>query len=194
MSSDFAPILRAADATFAREGATLVAPFSLRVVPGERACLEAPDARVASLRARMLAGIVKVTSGTLSIGEFDPRIQPVQAKRLIGFVSAALAPGDGECPLDRATIEAHADLWDVDRALARAAAADVTVRLGLGGAYARALALTLIRPVALLVLDRPPPELEAIVSERLGLRCAVVSSRVTAPATLRTPFLKVSVA
>jgi ABC-type multidrug transport system ATPase subunit len=166
------------NATFARDDTVLVAPFSIELDAGERRTLTFADARAASIGARMAAGIVKPTSGKLLICDFDPRIQPVQAKRLAGYV-----PYNGDFGWDPVRaggrpdeIDLRAALFEVPRADARRRVKATLEALGASGDFAFAVALALIRDVALLVLDRPPPALEARVAEIVAAKVAVLST------------------
>jgi hypothetical protein len=159
-------VLHAVDAAFARGGDALVPPFSLELSPGERGGLRMPTERAAAIGARMAAGIVKATGGTLFIGDFDPRLQPVQAKRAVGFVPWGGRFGDGPreplfTPSLREVVDLHAALYEVPRGAARERAFAVLESFDDVGDEALALALALIRPVALLVLDRPSAGLRA---------------------------------
>jgi len=162
-------VLRAVDATFAREGAVLVAPFSIDLNAGQSATLLCAGETAAKIAARMAAGMVKPTSGTLLICDFDPCIQPVQAKRVTGYVPCngdfGAAP---ERPQDRRqTIRLHAALFEVPAGEAEMRVASILTKLGSDDDFAFAVALALIRPVALLVCDRPPAtavaQLEALL-------------------------------
>jgi ABC-type Na+ transport system ATPase subunit NatA len=157
-------ILRVEDATFARGGVTLVEHFSIGVACGERAVLHQPTSDAAAIAARIVAGIVKPTTGRVYIGDYDARLQPAQAKRLVGFVPAAGFTGS-ERAFAR-SVAFRADVWDIDARMARRRADDVVRALGgsLDG-YVWAVALALIPTIALLVLDRPPPALLDAVAE-----------------------------
>src|SRR5580698_3134304 len=119
-------VLHAVDAAFARGGDPLVPPFSIELSPGERAGLLMPTDRAAAIGARMAAGIVKATGGTLFIGDFDPRLQPVQAKRAVGDVPWAGRCGEGPreplfTPSLGEVVDLHAALYEVPRDVARRA-------------------------------------------------------------------------
>lgn len=193
------PALRAVEVRFERDGHEVVPPFSLELLAGERAQLPMPNMRAASVAARMAAGVVKATCGTLFIGDFDPRIQPVQAKRLVGFVprggtfggSARLPwisrPRFGAAAArDRCEIvDFHAALYEVEREVARRRVRAVIATIGALDDAGFALALALIRPIVLLVLDEP--SLERYVAEVVAPHTAVLTtidaSTVTPPAT-----------
>lgn len=160
--------LRAVEAGFAREGAFLVEPFSLTLAPGAQLRLPQPNVRAATIAARLCAAIVRPTTGTIYVGEYETRLQPPQAKRLVGFVDAAGCGGD-EHTFD-CEVAFRADVWGLDPARAHLRArtlldALATGRSGDGNAYARAVALALVPPVALVVLDQPQPGIVARVRD-----------------------------
>ncbi|MDQ2872019.1 MAG: hypothetical protein M3R35_02690, partial [Candidatus Eremiobacteraeota bacterium] len=79
-------LLEMRDAAFERGGETIVAPLTVTLGAGERCARICANHREAACVALMAAGLVKASSGRIFISEFDPRIQPTQAKRLVGFV------------------------------------------------------------------------------------------------------------
>jgi hypothetical protein len=165
----------------------LVPPFSIELATGERTRLGMPTARAASIAARMVAGIVKPTSGSLFVADFDPRIQPVQVKRMVGFVPRDGVFGDDPrepllAPSTREMVDLHAALYEVDPNEARRAAESVLGSFESVDDVALAFSLALIRPIALLVLDQPPASLLARLSEFVGERTAVLTTE-GAPAT-----------
>jgi hypothetical protein len=181
--------LRAVDARFERDGDAIVPPFSLELLAGERASLRLPDARAASVAARMAAGVVKATCGTLFIGDFDPRIQPVQAKRLVGFVPRGGAfggsgrlpwisrAGPGAAARDRCeVVDFHAALYEVDREDARRRVRAVLSLIDEDDGAGFALALALIRPIALLVVDEPSARFERYVADVVAPDTAVLTT------------------
>jgi ABC-type multidrug transport system ATPase subunit len=187
--------LHASEAAFVRDGKMLVAPFSVDVERGARAVLAFDGSTGAAIAARMAAGIVKPTSGTLLVWEFDPRIQPVQAKRLAGFVPQDGDYGDRLTVMKnsatsarrKATIELHAALFEIPSGEAHRRVSAVLEQLGRSDSVAFAVALALIRPVALLVLDRPPADLGASLAGGLGGQTAIVSTMANVP--LAAPVL-----
>jgi len=161
-------VLRATEAGFARDGRALVTPFSVSLAARESVRLVQATPFAASLAARMCAAIVKPSSGTIFVGEYETRLQAPQAKRRIGFVDAAGFPGDAHA--FACEIAFHAECWGVAPALARGRARDVLRALDPsdgGDPYARAVALALAADVTLVVLDQPPatlaPRLHALV-------------------------------
>jgi ABC-type taurine transport system ATPase subunit len=180
-------VLRVVAARFVREGRDLVAPFSLELGPGERARLVQPDAGSAKVAARLSAGIVKPTFGAVTIGDFDSRLQPAQAKRLVGFV-----PHGGFSGSEREfarEIGFRADVWNVDPAAMARAAAEILAALrcvalcAAGDAYARGVALALSPGVRLAVLELPPAgALEAVTALRPHLAAVATSVAAERPA------------
>jgi hypothetical protein len=134
-----------------------MAPFSLELGRGERATLAQPDAVAAAVAARVAAAVVKPTYGVVHVGDFDSRLQPAQAKRLVGFVPER-GFGGSLRDFERA-LGFRADVWGVAPAAMQRAAAATLATLGdaLDATYARAVALALAPGVRLIVLERPPP-------------------------------------
>ncbi len=173
-------VLRIDRASFVRD-AEGVDPFSAEVAEGARVVREFPSERAAAIAARLAAGIVKPTSGAVFIGEYQTRIQPVQAKARVAFVArdtAAFARG----PFARELLF-FADIYGIDRAEAERRARAALAALG-GDDYARAVALALIREAPLLVLDRPPEHLFGPICGYAG--AAIFATRVAGPAQVPT--------
>jgi hypothetical protein len=147
-------ILRMRDAAYARDGEAIVAPTSLDLLPGERTRRSCSTVLEAKALAMMAAALARATSGSVTIGEFDPRVQPVHCKRIAAFV-----PHD---PLPLTQIDAEryiayrAALWDVDLDAARTRARELLARLdGLHEAFAYPIVGALVPQPQLVVLDRP---------------------------------------
>jgi ABC-type taurine transport system ATPase subunit len=175
--------LRVEHASFVRDGVELVAPFSVALPAGGDATLAAPSGPAAAIVARICAAIVKPTFGTVYVGDFETRLQPPQAKRLVGFVDAAGFSGDAHA--FACEVAFRAEVWGLDRRAARARAADVLARLGRppGDAYASAVALALVADVRLVVLDRPPASVLPAIRD-LVPAAGIVSVLTSAPAPL----------
>jgi ABC-type Na+ transport system ATPase subunit NatA len=182
-------ILRAMEVTFSRDGVEIVAPFSLVLEAGQEARLDQPNARAAAIAARICAAIVRPTSGTVYVGEYETRLQPPQAKRLVGFVDAEGFAGDAHAL--RCEVAFRADVWNVDKAAAQARASEILAKLG-DAPYARALALALVADVALVVLDRPVGSFARKV-RRLVPEAAILHTHV-APAAVTVPSPQLSAA
>lgn len=150
-------VLRISEACFVRDGCELVVPFSIVLNPGERGTIAQTDERGAHVAARMAAAIVKPTCGSVFVGDFDSRVQPAQAKRLVGFVPACGFSG-GTRSLER-EVRFRADVWDLDAQRMRHHAETIFAALKRTAteSYARAVALALAPGVALIVLETPPP-------------------------------------
>lgn len=147
-------ILRFRDAAYVRDGETIFAPVNLDLAQGERMTQECATARAAEALAMMAAALVRATSGLVTIGDFDPRVQPVPCKRIAAFV-----PHD---PLPLSQIDAtryvayRAALWDIDGSWARTRARQLHERLeGLHEAFVYPIVGALLPSPQLLVLDRP---------------------------------------
>jgi ABC-type taurine transport system ATPase subunit len=143
------------DARFLARG-NPVGPVSLDVLAGQRVTRVFEDPRDASIVAMLAAGIVKASTGSVIIDEYDPRVQPVHCKRVVAFV-----PHD-PLPLDVPGLESYiryrAALWGIDGAAAWSHAKLLLERLdGIHEAFAYPLAGALIAAPKLLVLDRPQP-------------------------------------
>ncbi len=175
--------LRVENASFVRDGVELVAPFSLVLPDGGDATLAAPSGAAATILARICAAIVKPTFGTVYVGDFETRLQPPQAKRLVGFVDAAGFRGDAHA--FACEVAFRAEVWGLDRRAARERASEVLSRLGepSGDPYASAVALALVANVRLVVLDRPPVTLLPAIRE-LVPAAGILSVRIAAPAAL----------
>lgn len=147
-------LLEMRDATFRRGSAVLATPFSVDVAPGEHVARSFPSAREAAIIALMAAGIAKATAGRVFVAEFDPRIQPVQVRRLVGYVPHEAVPH--EFTSLEQYIEYRAMLWSLPRAETVATALALRERIeGVHEAFAYPLIGALIAEPSLLVLDRP---------------------------------------
>jgi ABC-type multidrug transport system ATPase subunit len=109
------------------------------------------------------------------IGEYDPRVQPVHCKRLVGYVAHDPLPPGGTS-VER-YIDYRAALWDIDLRQSRAHADLLLERLGaMHAAFAYPIVAALVPFPQLLVLDRPQP---AFAAQILGAApCAVFSTHV----------------
>jgi ABC-2 type transport system ATP-binding protein len=170
-------LLEMRDAAFVRGNETIVSPLTCSLAPGERSALRFESTREAATVALMAAGIVKASSGRIFIGEFDPRIQPVQAKRIVGYVPHEAVPH--EFATFFGYIEYRSALWGLqrERSIADAAALLETLR-DVHEAFAYPLIGALIARPALLVLDRPQaayaPQILTVAGD-----CAVFSTHVS---------------
>ena len=141
------------NAAFARHGNTLLRPVSLTVEGGAKAALACESAAAAWIAARMAAGIVKCTSGSVFVCDFDPKIQPVHVKRLAGLVP---------CEPPRVPLRAQryfayrAALWGLDeREAVERGMMLLSMSDGLDRPQQLALAGALLHHPSLLILERP---------------------------------------
>ncbi len=166
------------DASYTPRGEAVVAPVTFDVAPGEHVARICASAREAQALAMMGAALVKPTSGIVSIGEYDPRVQPVHCKRLAAFV-----PHD-PLPFTEMNVESfigyRAALWDIDPERARAHALVLLERLsGIHEAFAYPIVAALLGSPSLLVLDRPQPVFAKKILAAAG-PCAVFSTHLDA--------------
>lgn len=154
------------NAAFARHGRTLLRPVSLTVEAGAKAALACESAAAAWIAARMAAGIVKCTSGSVFVCDFDPKIQPVHVKRLAGLVP---------CEPPRVSLRAQqyfayrAALWGLnERDAVERGMTLLSMSDGLDRAQQLALAGALLHEPALLILERPGEGLRAAAEAMFG--------------------------
>ena len=149
-------ILRMRDATYVSRGNIVAPPTSFDIDAGERVAHHAANPLEAEAVAMLAAALVRPSGGTVLIGEYDPRVQPVHCKRLAGFVPHDPLPLR-EMGFDR-FIDYRAALWDIDREHARDEAERILAELrSLHEAFAFPIVGALIAAPRLLVLDRPQP-------------------------------------
>src|ERR1700729_1780921 len=175
------PLLRMRDATFAT-GAVSVGPLTLGLDPGGRAALQCASAEEAAIVALLAAGVVKASSGSVLIDDFDPRVQPVHCKRI-----ATLVPHE-PFALDEAEFRRYlayrAALWNVDAARASAHARLLREQVaGMHEAFAYPLIAALIGLPRLVVLDRPQPVYAAQILRAVA-GCTLPSPHADAAAAL----------
>lgn len=162
------------EASFTRAGRTLVAPMTLALDEGGHLAHACTDETAASTIALMAAGLVKPSSGRVFIAAFDPRIQPVQVKRIVGYVPHEALPHD--FPSFARYIDFRAALWGLPRAQCAVRARSLLARLhGVHEAFAYPLVGALLAQPRLLVLDRPQAAYAAQILEAAG-DCAIFST------------------
>jgi len=149
------PLLRMRDASFANTTAR-AGPLTLDLEPGGRVALTFASSQEATIVALMAAGIAKATTGSVFIGDYDPRLQSVHCKRIAGFVPhEPLQLDEGDFPR---YIAYRAALWNVEATAAQACARLLCERLeGMHEAFSYPLIGALIATPQLIVLDRPQP-------------------------------------
>ncbi len=174
MSASRPVCLQLRDAELAVDGHVVVEPVTLALGAGERRGLFCAGPEQAEYLAMMAAALALPTTGSVLIGEYDPRVQPVHCKRLAGFV-----PHD---PLPLAAIGAdrfiayRAALWNIDIHQARTRATLLLERLGnMHESFAYPIAAALLHFPPLLVLDRPQPAYVDAIVAAAG-PCAIFST------------------
>ena len=179
-------VLRSIEALFANGvPADEVGPLDLVVRAGDDAVLHFATARNASIAARLCAGIVKPTCGRVFVGDFDTRLQPREAKRRVGFVDARGWSGDPHA--FNCEVAFRAEVWGIPHAVAERRARKLLAALGReADAYGFALALALIAPIDLVVLDQPAARYCDDV-RRIEPSVALVQTHVRVPANALRP-------
>lgn len=169
-------VLRATAACFSLRGCELVTPIDLALERGEQVEVVQPESRSASLAARICAGVVKPTAGSVCIEDYDTRLQPAQAKRSVSFV-----PAQAEAFVDDflRSLLLYAALFEVERRDAARRVVEVEALLG-RGPYAHAVALALSHDAPLIVLDQPPPAVRDAIA-LLRPQAAIVCARAGPP-------------
>ncbi|MGC2633022.1 MAG: hypothetical protein WA215_02300 [Candidatus Cybelea sp.] len=143
------------DASFANATAR-AGPLMLDLEPGGRVALAFLSSQEATIVALMAAGIAKATTGSVLIGDYDPRVQSVHCKRIAGFVPhEPLELDERDFPR---YIAYRAALWNIDATAAQASARLLCERLeGMHEAFSYPLIGALVASPQLIVLDRPQP-------------------------------------
>jgi ABC-type multidrug transport system ATPase subunit len=167
-------ILRMRSACYVRKGETIVAPVDVELRGGERVARRCSNELEAATLAMMASAIARATSGSVLIGEYDPRVQPVHCKKLAAFVPHEPLPLQRR-ELDR-YITYRAALWNVDAQSARIHAASLLQRFdGMHEAFAYPIVGALIGLPQLLVLDRPQEVFQQQILDAVG-DCAVFTT------------------
>lgn len=171
-------LLEMREAAFAQRGAQVVAPTTISLAEGEHLAHACVTARSASVLALMAAGLAKPTSGSIFIAAFDPRIQPVQVKRITGFVPHEAVPHDFQSFVRY--IEYRAALWGLPRAQSVVRARALLAQLdSVHEAFAYPLIGALLAQPRLLVLDRPQTAYAQHIFEA-AQGCAIFSTHASA--------------
>ena len=168
------PLLEMREAAFERRSNLIVAPTTLLLGEGERIAHACGSGSAAAALAMMAAGIVKPTRGRVFVAAFDPCIQPVQIKRIVGYVPHEAVAH--EFSSFTKYIEYRASLWGLPRAQAVVHARALLERLdGVHEAFAYPLIGALVAQPRLLVLDRPQTAYAAQIAAAAG-ECAIFST------------------
>lgn len=162
------------EAVCERRGRTLAGPATLSVEECEHLAYACESAESARVLAMMAAGLVRRSSGTLFVAAFDPCIQPVQAKRITGFVPHEAVP-HAFASFTRYA-EYRAALWGLPVAASVVRARSILAKLeGVHEQFAYPLAGALLAAPRLLVLDRPQAVYAAQILQAAG-KCAIFST------------------
>jgi ABC-type Na+ transport system ATPase subunit NatA len=156
-------------------GSTLVPSTTLTLGESERLAYACTTQRSAAIVALMAAGIAHPTEGRVFIGAFDPRIQPVQVKRIAAYVPHEAV--SHEFSSFAAYVEYRAALWGLPRAQSVVRARALLEYLeGVHEAFAYPLIGALLAEPRLLVLDRPQSAYAQQIVNAAPRDCAVFST------------------
>jgi ABC-2 type transport system ATP-binding protein len=146
--------------------------LDLSVKAGEFYCLLGPNGAGKTTTLRMVAGLLQPDCGSIAVFGIDTRLDPVEAKRIMAWVSDEPMIYDKLTPYEY--LEFVAGLWDIDPRIAQARADELIGWLGLGAqAHERcegfskgmrqkvALAGALVHDPRLIILDEPLTGLDA---------------------------------
>jgi ABC-type multidrug transport system ATPase subunit len=168
------PLLQMREVTFEARGER-VGPFSVTLDAGQHHAATFTNANAAAIVALLAAGLAKATSGQVFVDEFDPRVQPVHVKRIVGYV-----PHDAvhhEFRNFARYIDYRATLWGIPRDRATVRAYALLERLeGVHEAFAYPLIGALLSSPKLLVLDRPQAAYAQHILDVAGADTAVFST------------------
>src|SRR5580693_7381771 len=168
-------ILRDLRKSFAK---TAVDGLNLTVRAGELYALLGPNGAGKTTTLRMVAGLLKPTSGSIRVFGVDALADPAGAKQLIAWAPDEPMLYDRLTPMEY--LEFVAGLWGVEPKAARARAEELLKFLGLwdergqrcesfsrGMKQKAALAGALIHDPRMLILDEPLTGLDAAVSRQV---------------------------
>jgi ABC-2 type transport system ATP-binding protein len=146
--------------------------LDLTVRTGEFYCLLGPNGAGKTTTLRMVAGLLMPDTGSISVFGIDALADPVEAKRIMAWVSDEPMIYDKLTPFEY--LEFVAGLWTIDVAVAEARANDLIGWLGLtphahercegfskGMRQKVALAGALVHDPRLIILDEPLTGLDA---------------------------------
>lgn len=166
-------LLEMRDARYAR-GAESIGPQNVQLEEGGRLAYACEGPRAAGIVAMLAAGLLRVSNGSVFVGAFDPRIQPVHVKRLTGYVPYEALPY-GFSSFDR-YIEYRAALRGLAAAESVVRGRRILERLeGVHESLAFPLAGAMIAQPSLLVLDRPQAVYAQQIVDAAGT-CAIFST------------------
>ncbi len=152
--------------------------LELTIHPGEFYAMLGPNGAGKTTTLRIVAGLLKPDAGSVTVYGIDALTDPIEAKRLIAWVSDEPMIYERLTPLEY--LEFVAGLWSIDAAEAEARARELIVRLGLaehvdercqslskGMRQKVALAGSLVHDPRLLIMDEPLTGLDAGSARRV---------------------------
>lgn len=167
-------LLELREASYSSRGATVVGPVTLTLEHGAKLAYVCENGLAACALAMMAAALVKPASGTIFVEAFDSRIQPVQIRRIAGYVPHE-APAHDFASLSR-YVEYRAALWGLPRNESVVRARALIAKLdGVHEQFAFPLAGALLFGPRLLVLDRPQAAYAQQIA-RAAEGCAIFST------------------
>jgi len=159
-------LLEMRGARYVRGGET-IAPQNVALEAGHRHAHACEGQRAAGIVAMLAAGLVRATEGSVFVGAFDPRIQPVHVKQLVGYIPHDPLPY--EFPTFERYVEYRAALHRLPAAESLQRANGILESLdGVHESFAYPLVGALIGRPALLVLDRPQAVYAAHIADAAG--------------------------
>ncbi len=165
------PLLQALALSHSYASFQALAPCDLSLNPGEISILEGPNGSGKSTLLLCLGGLLRPTTGTITVGGFDLYADEPEAKRLLAFMPdvprfyaeltawehlrfLALAHNAGDGFEARAeSLLREFDLWEARDLLPHHYSRGMSLKLG--------LLFALIRPFKVLLLDEPTSALDA---------------------------------
>ena len=161
--------IRMREARFTDGAHAEIGPLTLDVPLGASVVRPCASSHEAAIVARMAAGLVKARSGSVSIGDYDPTVQPVHCKRLAAFI------GHDPAHLEERDFERYigyrAALCGIDPSAALAVAGELLERLaGVHPAFAFPIVGALIASPMVVVMDRPAIAFASHIHATVGAR------------------------
>ncbi|MEU5579998.1 ATP-binding cassette domain-containing protein [Streptomyces huasconensis] len=179
------PAIEARDATVILDGTTLLAPTTFAVLPGEFRCLTGGNGSGKTTLLRAFLGSRRLTGGAVRVrGEAVDLARP-RHRRLIASLVEPVPVARDMTLREQVTLVAAS--WHGNTTATAERAAEVIGRLGLTALGERfpaqlssgqlqlfSLALTLVRPAEVVLLDEPERHLDA---DRVGLVATLLAER-----------------
>lgn len=101
------------DTETAGDVANAVAGISLTCQPGRIFSLLGPNGAGKTTTLRMIATLMRPTSGSIKVGGYDTQEEPIEARRRIGFLTGSTKLYDRLTPLE--VVKFYADVYGVDK-------------------------------------------------------------------------------